>query len=581
MEKVMKDNSQRTMKKRLMLSVFVALVFVLGFITTVFYAIATYESEDNAKERLGVYAYLISEQLHNIGQENFSKIVNKMKNLNVRITIINSDGTVEFDSLGSEKKLTNLNHRDEVIMAKSKGEGTATRYSDREGTYVIYYAVAIADGTVIRTSTPVKGTHELNGAYILWYGGAILITILISLWIANKLSYIIVKPIRDLDVVTSMIINGNLSRRIKITTNDELGKLALNFNQMADRLENSLHEVSEKQNRLSAILQSMESGVIAIDNSHNIIMINNYAKKIFNIKEDVVGKPVENICKEVNLKFMFSMRDRDIKEFKLNVPTMKFLRVRTADIIVHNHQHIGAVAVIQDITDLKKLERMRTEFVANVSHELKTPLTSIRGFAETLKEVDDEETKKKFLTIINEEAERLTALISDILLLSQIEHKQEFKKEVFNVNKAIEDVFYLMKNTGEQKQVYVSIVGDAIPDILGDKDKFKQMLINLVDNAIKYSEAFDTVVITKIVYDTYFKVMVEDTGMGIAKEYIPRLFERFYRVDKARSRAKGGTGLGLAIVKHIIIGFNGNIDVESTLGVGTKFIITIPYYTEK
>ncbi|WP_346912717.1 ATP-binding protein [Clostridium sp.] len=577
----MKDNSQRTMKKRLMLSVFVALVFVLGFITTVFYAIATYESEDNAKERLGVYAYLISEQLHNIGQENFSKIVNKMKNLNVRITIINSDGTVEFDSLGSEKKLTNLNHRDEVIMAKSKGEGTATRYSDREGTYVIYYAVAIADGTVIRTSTPVKGTHELNGAYILWYGGAILITILISLWIANKLSYIIVKPIRDLDVVTSMIINGNLSRRIKITTNDELGKLALNFNQMADRLENSLHEVSEKQNRLSAILQSMESGVIAIDNSHNIIMINNYAKKIFNIKEDVVGKPVENICKEVNLKFMFSMRDRDIKEFKLNVPTMKFLRVRTADIIVHNHQHIGAVAVIQDITDLKKLERMRTEFVANVSHELKTPLTSIRGFAETLKEVDDEETKKKFLTIINEEAERLTALISDILLLSQIEHKQEFKKEVFNVNKAIEDVFYLMKNTGEQKQVYVSIVGDAIPDILGDKDKFKQMLINLVDNAIKYSEAFDTVVITKIVYDTYFKVMVEDTGMGIAKEYIPRLFERFYRVDKARSRAKGGTGLGLAIVKHIIIGFNGNIDVESTLGVGTKFIITIPYYTEK
>ncbi len=405
--------------------------------------------------------------------------------------------------------------------------------------------------------------------------------IFISLWIANKLSYIIVKPIRDLDVITSMITNGNLSRRIKITTNDELGKLALNFNHMADRLESSLHEVSEKQNRLSAILQSMESGVIAIDNSHNIIMINNYAKKIFNIKEDVVGNPVENICKEVNLKFIFSMRDRDIKEFKLSAPTIKFLRVRTADIIVHNHQHIGAVAVIQDISDLKKLENMRTEFVANVSHELKTPLTSIRGFAETLKEVDDDETKKKFLTIINEEAERLTTLISDILLLSQIEHKQEFKKEVFNVNKAIEDVFYLMKNTGEQKQVHVSIVGDEIPNILGDKDKFKQMLINLVDNAIKYSEAFDTVVITKIIYDTYFKVIVEDSGMGIAKEYIPRLFERFYRVDKARSRAKGGTGLGLAIVKHIIIGFNGSIDVESTLGVGTKFIITIPYHIEK
>lgn len=577
----MKDNSQRTMKKRLMLSVFAALVFVLGFLTTVFYTIVTYESEESAKEQLNVYAYLVSEQLHNIDQASFSNVVDKMKNLNIRITIINSNGTAKFDSLGNVEKLINYNNKDEVIMAKSKGEGTATRYSDREETYVIYYAVAIEDGIVVRVSTPVKATHKLNDTYIVWYGSAIIIMIFISLWIANKLSYIIVKPIRDLDVITSMITNGNLSRRIKITTNDELGKLALNFNHMADRLESSLHEVSEKQNRLSAILQSMESGVIAIDNSHNIIMINNYAKKIFNIKEDVVGNPVENICKEVNLKFIFSMRDRDIKEFKLSAPTIKFLRVRTADIIVHNHQHIGAVAVIQDISDLKKLENMRTEFVANVSHELKTPLTSIRGFAETLKEVDDDETKKKFLTIINEEAERLTTLISDILLLSQIEHKQEFKKEVFNVNKAIEDVFYLMKNTGEQKQVHVSIVGDEIPNILGDKDKFKQMLINLVDNAIKYSEAFDTVVITKIIYDTYFKVIVEDSGMGIAKEYIPRLFERFYRVDKARSRAKGGTGLGLAIVKHIIIGFNGSIDVESTLGVGTKFIITIPYHIEK
>ncbi len=577
----MKDNSQRTMKKRLMLSVFAALVFVLGFLTTVFYTIVTYESEESAKEQLNVYAYLISEQLHNIDQASFSNVVDKMKNLNIRITIINSNGTAKFDSLGNVEKLINYNNKDEVIMAKSKGEGTATRYSDREETYVIYYAVAIEDGIVVRVSTHVKATHKLNDTYIVWYGSAIIIMIFISLWIANKLSYIIVKPIRDLDVITSMITNGNLSRRIKITTNDELGKLALNFNHMADRLESSLHEVSEKQNRLSAILQSMESGVIAIDNSHNIIMINNYAKKIFNIKEDVVGNPVENICKEVNLKFIFSMRDRDIKEFKLSAPTIKFLRVRTADIIVHNHQHIGAVAVIQDISDLKKLENMRTEFVANVSHELKTPLTSIRGFAETLKEVDDDETKKKFLTIINEEAERLTTLISDILLLSQIEHKQEFKKEVFNVNKAIEDVFYLMKNTGEQKQVHVSIVGDEIPNILGDKDKFKQMLINLVDNAIKYSEAFDTVVITKIIYDTYFKVIVEDSGMGIAKEYIPRLFERFYRVDKARSRAKGGTGLGLAIVKHIIIGFNGSIDVESTLGVGTKFIITIPYHIEK
>ena len=577
----MKDNSKGTMKRRLMLSVFVALVFILGFVMMVFYSISTYESEDSAKEQLDIYTYLVSEQISNGDKESFSKTVDKLGNLNVRITVLDESGSVKFDSLGDTEKLENHNDREEVVMARLEGEGVATRYSESEGQYVIYYAVAMEDGTVARTSTSVKGTHELNNTYIVWYCGAILIMIFISLWIANKLSYIIVKPIRDLDSITSMITNGNLSRRIKITTNDELGKLALNFNHMADRLENSLHEVSEKQNRLSAILQSMESGVIAIDNSHNIIMINNYAKKIFNIKGDVVGNPVQNICSEVDFKSIFSMRDRDIQEFKLNVPNMKFLRVRTADIIVNNHQHIGAVAVIQDITDFKKLENMRTEFVANVSHELKTPLTSIRGFSETLKDVEDEETKNKFLTIINEEAERLTILISDILLLSQIEHKQEFKKEVFSVNKAIEDVFYLMKNTGEKKQVHLSVGGDDIPDILGDKDKFKQMLINLVDNGIKYSEPLDAVTITKIACDTYFKVIVEDTGMGIDMECIPRLFERFYRVDKARSRAKGGTGLGLAIVKHIVIGFNGSIDVESTLGVGTKFIITIPYSIEK
>lgn len=577
----MKDNSKGTMKRKLVLSVFVALVFVLGFITMVFYTISTYESEDNTKEQLGIYAYLLSEQISNVDEQDFSKIVDRFSSSNVRVTIIDKNGYVKFDSLGNVEKLENHNDREEVIMARSKGEGVATRYSESEEKYILYSAVAISDGTVVRTSTSVKSTHELNSTYIVWYGSAILIMGFISLWIANKLSYVIVKPIRDLDNITSMITNGNLSRRIKIVTNDELGKLALNFNHMADRLENSLHEVSEKQNRLSAILQSMESGVIAIDNSHNIIIINNYAKKIFNIKEDVVGKQVQNICDEVDFKSIFSMRDKDIQEFKLNFPIMKFLRVRTADIIVNNHQHIGAVAVIQDITDLKKLENMRTEFVANVSHELKTPLTSIKGFSETLKDVDDEETKNKFLTIINEEAERLTRLISDILLLSQIEHKQEFKKEMFSVNKAIDDVFYLMKNTGDQKQVHLSVIGDEIPDILGDKDKFKQMLINLVDNGIKYSEAFDQVTISKIAYDTYFKIVVEDTGMGIDKEYIPRLFERFYRVDKARSRAKGGTGLGLAIVKHIVIGFNGTIDVESTLGIGTKFIITIPYSTEK
>ncbi|MEG1255268.1 ATP-binding protein [Clostridium sp.] len=573
----MKDKLNGTMKRRLMLSVFGALVFMLVFTIVLFYAIYTHEREYNAKKELSRYSYLLSQYMDGENYNNAANIIARFSNLGIRVSVISGEGEVIFDSVTDEEVLTNHNNREEIIMARKNGEGSITRYSSTEKKSVIYYAIAMEDGSVIRISKGVKTINRLQSTYMVWYGIAIIMIIFISLWISNKLSYIIVKPIRDLDSITSMITNGELSRRVKVTTNDELGQLALNFNHMADELELSLHELSEKQNRLSAILQSMENGVIAIDNNHNIITINNYAKNIFNIKDDVVGRPVQQVCNDIDFKDIFSMRDRETQEFRLIDPISKVLRVKTADIIINNHQHIGAVAVIQDITDLKKLENMRTEFVANVSHELKTPLTSIRGFAETLKDVDDDETKNKFLNIINEEAERLTRLISDILLLSHIEHKQEFKKEVFDINQVIDDVFYLMKNTGDKKQIHMNVVGDHIPNILGDRDKFKQMLINLVDNGIKYSENFDKVTITKIAKDRDFTIIVQDTGMGIDTAVIPRLFERFYRVDKARSRAKGGTGLGLAIVKHILIGFNGSIKVESTLGVGTKFIITIPY----
>lgn len=564
-----------------MLSVLGVLVFMLIFTISLFYAISTHERESNAKKELSTYSHLLSQYMKDVDYGNAKSVIDKYSDLGIRISVIAEDGEVIFDSVMNEDLLPNHINREEIIGATENGEYCVTRYSSTEKKTVIYYAVAMDNGLIIRTSRDVQNINKLEDTYLVWYSIAIVMIMTISFWISNKLSYVIVKPIRDLDSITSMIANGELSRRVKVTTNDELGQLASNFNHMASELEGSLNELSEKQNKLSAILQSMESGVIAIDNNRNIITINNYAKKIFNIKHDVVGKPVKHICNDIDFQDMFSMRDRDIQEFILRFPVRKILRVKTTDIIVNNHQHIGAVAVIQDITEFKKLENMRTEFVANVSHELKTPLTSIRGFAETLKDVDDEETKNKFLNIINEEAERLTRLISDILLLSQIEHKQEFKREVFDVNKVIEDVFYLMKNTSDKKQINIEIVGDNIPNILGDKDKFKQMIINLVDNAIKYSDNFDAVIITKKANDRDFSIIIEDTGMGIDESFIPRLFERFYRVDKARSRAKGGTGLGLAIVKHILIGFNGSINVESTLGVGTKFIINVPYNADK
>lgn len=572
----MKNKFKGTMKRKLMLYIFGALVFMLIFTIMLFYAVSTYEADRTIKKDLNLYTYMLKEYIE---ENNFVKaedLMKRFKERNVRITIINEDGSVVYDSFIERELLENHNDREEVQKAREEGEAYVSRYSITEKSSTIYYAIVLPGGEVVRASKVIDGVNALRSNYFIWYGGAIFIMLFLSLWIANKLSYIFVKPIADLDFITSRISNGELNRRVKVASKDELGKLAQSFNNMADKVESSLNEASEKQNRLAAILQSMENGVIAIDNNRRIIMINNYAKNIFNISGEVVGKNVDDICMDIDFKEMFSMREHGQQEYKIKSSTVKYLRCRSADIIVNNHQNIGAVAVLQDITQVKKLENMRTEFVANVSHELKTPLTSIRGFAETLRDVDDEETKNKFLDIIEEEAQRLTRLISDILLLSHIEQKQEFKQEDFSSDKVIEDVADMMKHTAEKKKIDLKVLGDELPIIVGDKDKFKQMLINLIDNGIKYSESGDTVTVRKILKEKEFTIIVEDTGIGIEESEIPRLFERFYRVDKARSRAKGGTGLGLAIVKHIILGFNGTVKVYSKLGVGTKFIITFP-----
>jgi len=304
-------------------------------------------------------------------------------------------------------------------------------------------------------------------------------------------------------------------------------------------------------------------------------MINPYAKEIFGINKDVIGENLLDVIDEYNFENIFKYNLEEYKEIKITWPKERELRIKTADII-SEHKLIGTVAVVQDITDIKKLENMRSQFVANVSHELKTPLTSIKGFAETLKYVEDSDTRDKFLDIINDEAERLTRLINDILILSHIEQHREGKLEEFNINEVIEEVYNLMKNIAESKGVNIKIVGENLPTIVGDRDRFKQMIINLVDNGIKYSEKNDKVFIGTELKNNNYIIWVEDTGVGMSKEHLNRIFERFYRIDKARSRSQGGTGLGLAIVKHIVLSFNGNIEVESQLGVGTKFTIYIP-----
>ncbi|MGH4122648.1 MAG: two-component system histidine kinase PnpS [Clostridium sp.] len=565
------------MKKKLVVYLLSTVIFIFAVVTVIFVSIFNYEYQQNLKDKLQINNNMIISLLQSDNLRDQEKFfVENLGHSELRVTYIDKKGKVIYDSAANAETMVNHNDRQELIEARKSGSGFSMRYSTSTEKNMMYFATVFGEGLIIRSSMPLEIVNGLGSKYFKFYILAILFCAVMSIWFSLKLSYIIVKPITDLNFITSRISKGEFSRRARILSDGEIGQLAKNFNEMADKLEFTLNEVTDKQNRLEAILQSMDSGVIAVDRKNKVIMINPYAKKIFGITKDIIGQNLLDNIREFELEDIFQQSDNDYKEIKIVWPQERELRIKTADII-NRSEHIGTVAVVQDITEVKKLEKMRTQFVANVSHELKTPLTSIKGFAETLKYVDDADTKEKFLNIINEEAERLTRLITDILTLSHIEQQKAVKKEKIDVNKIVSDVYNLMKNTADVKGIQLSIEQQSIKTLLGDADRFKQMLINLVGNAINYSEIGDSVCIGTESYDDRFILWVEDTGVGIAKKQIPRIFERFYRVDKARSRSNGGTGLGLAIVKHIVLQFNGKIFVESELGKGSKFIVEIKY----
>ncbi|WP_050607109.1 two-component system histidine kinase PnpS [Clostridium niameyense] len=536
------------MRKKLIISSLIILIFTLTIVSSLFFIIINYQYQENEENKL---------------KNNNTTIVNIINNENIK----DIPSFIKRNFYNGDIKVTLLDkNRNLVIESKKKEENLGC----------IYYETKIKQGYIIRSSIDITKASVLDKKYYRYYIYIILFSFLISFLLSSRLSQAMIKPIKDLEFVTSRIAQGEFDIRVRITSEDEIGELGKTFNNMGNKLEDMLKEVKDKQNKLESILKSMDSGVIAVDKEFKIIMINPYAKKLFQIEKDIIGENLKDSIGDFHLETLFKHKKNEYNEITICCPEKKILRVKTANII-SKYDLIGTVAVVQDVTDIKKLENMRAQFVANVSHELKTPLTSIKGFAETLKYVDDIETRNKFLKIIDDEAERLTRLINDILVLSDIEKdKKDIVMQSINLNKTIEDVCYLVNKSAIDKNIIISVIGDKIPNIKGVEDLYKQMIINLVDNAIKYTEPKGKVTIGTKLKDNKIILWIEDTGVGMEREHLDRIFERFYRVDKARSRAEGGTGLGLAIVKHIVIGIKGKIDVQSKVGEGSKFIIEIP-----
>ena len=557
------------MRKKIITTIVITIVFVLVLATTSFLTIFNVENMRHVKSNLKNYAEYI---VKNNYCEDIDEVTGiKLDNTTIRFTYISNDGRVIYDTLGENEE--NHSNRIEFKEALEKGEAYSVRNSSTNNEKLVYYALKLKNGNVLRLSVPFESVSYFN-FYKVGYSFIIAVIVFVFTFVISmKLVRTIMKPLNELEEVTSRIAGGDLHIRAKAKTNDELGTLGETFNKMADQLQSKINEVMDKQNRLESIVKSMESGVIAVDLDNNIIIMNPYAKRIFGIKDDITGEKIYDYIQDFDINCFLNEDDEIAKEIKILHPAERELKIKKA-FILSGREKIGKVIAVQDISDIKRLENMRSQFVANVTHELKTPLTSIKGFAETLKYVEDEKTREKFLDIIDNEAERLSRLISDILVLSKIESSTTTEDEDFMPYKVIDEVISIVKNMAESKNISL-IIEKSEKDIklYGDKDKFLQLVLNLTENGIKYSNEGSTVKIRSLIKNGDYVLQVEDNGIGIPKEDIPRIFERFYRVDK--SRKSGGTGLGLAIVKHIVKIFNGEINIESELNKGSTFTVTI------
>jgi two-component system phosphate regulon sensor histidine kinase PhoR len=500
-----------------------------------------------------------------------------------RITIIDVNGKVVGETDAASSIMENHLGRPEIKDAFSKGEGTAIRYSDTEKRSLIYSAKRVYinnDAYVIRASVELDDIKKIQLNYLR----LIIIAIIVGMIIVSILVYIYLniftQPIRMLTRVATTISLGEYDKRINVTSNDEIGQLGNAFNLMAGRLQETILDLSDKRNKLVAILTSMDDGVIVVDKNERILLINPSAQRIFNINGNVEGKHFIEVVRNNEIEDIIKNVTCEDIEIPLEYPHPMTLRVKSTKVSEgeKDGKDIGILLFIEDVTKIKMLEKIRSDFVANVSHELKTPLTSIKGFAETLKYVDEKGTRDKFLDIIYIESERLTRLINDILTLSELENKDYLANfEKVDVKNSIEEVIHIMEPVARGKKICIlKNMCDEDIFIYGDSDKFKQMLINLVDNSVKYTNENGHIEVILYSEDSMACISVKDNGIGIARESIPRLFERFYRVDKARSRSMGGTGLGLAIVKHISVLLNAEISVDSKIGEGTTFTIRIP-----
>ena len=507
-----------------------------------------------------------------------------------RVTVIDREGKVIAETDREAAILGIHLERPEIQEARVRGKGSATRYSRTLKEEMIYVALPIQKGSEIvgyirlaRTLGEVKKTIEEFTAILLQ---SFLIILVSSVFVAFLFSRRLTTPIRDMEHFTERLRRGDTPGTLMIRSSDEIGLLAENINYMVDELQRRIAALQEEKAKVEAAFSSALDGILILDHQGRIETVNRGMLAMIGERyRDFVGKtPLEafrNLGLQKALDHYRSSGMPVSQEIELGEGEPVMLDVSITPVRGVEAAEGKTMLVFHDVTRLKKLERMRVDFVANVTHEIKTPLTAILGFVETLQEgaIEDRETAKKFLSTIARHAERLNRLVEDLLTISNIElGEMRFCFESVAISGVAQSVLHMIQLKAHEKKIELtSAIPEDLPLISADRDRLSQILINVLDNAVKFTPEGGTVTLSAAqAAGNEVVIKIADTGIGVPRDEIPRLGERFYRVDKTRSRELGGTGLGLSIVKHLMTAHKGRIEIESQLGRGTTVSLYFP-----
>jgi two-component system phosphate regulon sensor histidine kinase PhoR len=509
-----------------------------------------------------------------------------------RVTLILPDGAVVAESdrpLEDLSAIENHKGRPEVLAALAGGVGRDFRRSETVGRELLYVALPVSDGPrvigVLRLALPIA---VVEGAYasirrVMLAGGllALAVALGIGLFIAGRVT----RPVVEMQSIARRMADGDFSARAPVRSPDEIGSLGRALNVMSARLRDKIQDLEQEQAKIKATLDNMVEGVLVVDAHDRILLLNESVRAIFRLGPRLgEGKPFLEVIRNADLSGLLqdcrkAHGETVAQELILSTPVERTLEVHALPLHLGG-KGTGVLMVLHDITELRRLERVRTEFVANVSHELRTPLTAIRGYLETLLggALEEQEHARRFLEIVFRHTERLGRLLDDLLDLSNIElGKIKLRLEPTDLRGALAPALTIIRPSAEGKGVslVLDLGADLVP-VLADQDRLTQILINLLDNAVKFTPSTGSVTVTAANRGEMVEVSVTDTGIGIAAHDLLRVTERFYRVDRARSRELGGTGLGLAIVKHLVQAHGGQLAIESELGKGTTVRFTLP-----